>query len=170
MDDINHTYITGRAASKVRIKKFDDIYRYSFIAAVNYKSQKKQKEYADFIPISYWRRYPCAEIAELKIGDGVFIIGKVITRSYEANNQKNWVTEVQGRDFKRLHSKDLDELMKAVTSDSDLIDKILSIDDSKLSESFKQKLQSSIASEDHESSNKEIDQISIEDNLKVTKK
>ena len=89
---------------------------------------------------------------------------------YESNNQKNWVTEVQGRDFKRLHSKDLDELMKAVTSDSDLIDKILSIDDSKLSESFKQKLQSSIASEDHESSNKEIDQISIEDNLKVTKK
>ena len=86
MDDINHTYITGRAASKVRIKKFDDIYRYSFIAAVNYKSQKKQKEYADFIPISYWRRYPCAEIAELKIGDGVFIIGKVNAQVADCRN------------------------------------------------------------------------------------
>ena len=60
--------------------------------------------------------------------------------------------------------------MKAVTSDSDLIDKVLSIDDSKLSDSFKQKLQSSIASEDHESINKDIDQISIDDKLEATKK
>ena len=170
MDDINHTYITGRAASKVKIKKFDDIFKYSFIAAVNYKSPKKQKEYADFIPVSYWRKYPNKEIEELNIGDGVFIIGKVTTRSYESNNQKNWVTEVQGRDFKRLHSKDMDILMQTLSTDSDLIEKILSIDDSKLSERFKQKLLSSIALDEHEILSEQSDQIDLEETFEIKNK
>tara|TARA_S200000501_G_C20474717_1_gene591104 strand:- start:7 stop:522 length:516 start_codon:yes stop_codon:yes gene_type:complete len=148
MDDINHSYITGRTASKVIIKKYDDIYKYSFIAAVNYKSQKKQKMYSDFIPVCYWRRYPCKKLGRLKIGDGVLIVGKVITRSYESKGEKQWVTEVQGKDFKKLHSKDMEKLIEVLISDSDLVDKVLSVEDDKLSDSFKKKLLSSIAIED----------------------
>ena len=129
MDDINHSYITGRTASKIIIKKYDDIFKYSFIAAVNYKSQKKQKLYSDFIPVCYWRRYPCKKLGGLKIGDGVLIIGKVITRSYESKGEKQWITEVQGKDFKKLHSKDMDQLMEVIISDSDLVDKVLSVED-----------------------------------------
>ena len=169
MDDINHSYITGRTASKIIVKKYDDIYKYSFITAVNYKSQKKQKMHSDFIPVCYWRRYPCKKLGSLKIGDGVLITGKVITRSYESKGEKKWITEVQGKDFKKLHSKDMDQLMEVIISDSDLVDKVLSVEDDKLSDSFKKKLLSSIPI-DEEYDEKNLNKLNENNQLEIIQK
>ena len=166
MYDINQSYITGRTASKIITRKYDDIYKYSFITSVSYKSEKQNKFFSDYIPVCFWKRYPCKELKELKIGDGILIMGKVTTRTYESNDEKQWITEVQGRRFIRLHSKDMDRLIEILAADSDIIEKILLIEDSKLSESFKKKLFSTI---DQEEEGEEDEAIEVE-TKKVKKK
>jgi len=69
----------------------------------------KDKEYTEWHRIVLWDRL--AEVAQnfLKKGSKVYIEGKIVTRSYEKDGVKHYITEIRGTNILLLDSKPSDE-------------------------------------------------------------
>jgi single-strand DNA-binding protein len=61
----------------------------SFTVAVSHEYNGKKE--VDFIPCKAWRKMP-----DIKRGDAVCVIGRVVTESWEKDGKKNYKTLVQG--------------------------------------------------------------------------
>ena len=105
---INKTLLIGRLTREPEVKKFQgDTAVASFTLAVDrsFKNKDGEKE-ADFIPVVAWRK--TAELLEKYThkGDMLAVVGRLQTRSYEAQDgSKRYVTEVVADEVQFLSTK-----------------------------------------------------------------
>ena len=128
MNDYNDTILIGRATDDIKITKFENKVKYTFIVAINHYSNKKK--YSDFIPVCFWKNEPFKELEKIRKGDNIIVNGRVSIHSYEKNDQKKWITEVVGRYvrvFKQnSETKDMSDLISLIKSNKALLDEITS--------------------------------------------
>lgn len=114
---MNSVVIIGRLTKDPTIKQAGDATVASFTLAVdrNYKSADGKKE-ADFIPVVAWRK--TAELIGKYCNKGtqVCVSGRLQTRTYEKDGQKNWVMEVICGEIQFLSAPVKDETKEQVTS------------------------------------------------------
>lgn len=144
MNDINETYLAGRAVDDIKVFKYDDRIKYSFIVAINYYSSKKKQEYSEFIPVSFWKSHPNKDLDGLKKGDSVIVNGRLSINPYEKDGIKRVSVEVVAnyvKIFKLIkEAKDMDGLLTMITSNQHLLDAVMNSTDIQLSDSLKKEL------------------------------
>jgi single-stranded DNA-binding protein len=144
MTNLNHIYLVGQSVESVKKTQYDDKIKYFFVLAVNYYSIKKKQEFADFIPIAYWRNKPYPGLDELNKGDTVIVNGRLSLSPYEKEGIKRVGIEVVAnfiRVFPRVQpSTDMDDFLAIIKSNRSLIETIHASCGTELSESMREKL------------------------------
>jgi single-strand DNA-binding protein len=105
----NSVQLIGRLGKDPEVREFNSSKKATFTIATSdaYKNQKGEKiQDTQWHNIVIWGKL--AGIAEkyLKKGHEVAVEGKLIHRSYEANGEKKFITEVSVNDLVMLGSKD----------------------------------------------------------------
>ena len=138
MNDYNEVVIIGRTTQDIKKMVYGGQIKYTFIIASNYYSMNKKKTYSEFIPVCFWKDAEYKELEKVQKGDTVVINGRVSIHSYEAEDQKKWVTEVVGRYvrvFKRpKETKDMADLLALIKSNKALLDEITTSNQIKFSD------------------------------------
>ena len=128
MNDYNETVIIGRSTEDIKMVRYGDKMKYSFIVATNYYSNKNKKEYSEFIPVCFWKNAPYKELEKVEKGDSVIVNGRVSIHSYEKDDQKRWATEVVGRYIRvfklNKETKDMADLLRLIKSNKALLAEI----------------------------------------------
>ena len=138
MNDLNECYLIGRAVDDVKVFDYEGRVKYSFIVAINYFSSKKQQEFSDFIPISFWRNKPNKDVDLLKKGDNVAVNGRISINSYEKDDIKRVAIELVANYVKVFkptkEANNIDDLLSLLKSNSTLLDAIIKSSDIQLSD------------------------------------
>ena len=119
MNDLNIAIFLGRSTGLVKVKKFNNRYRYSFTVALNYTNKKSGAKHANFVPITIWSDYDDAAILKLKKGQLINIKGRINVRSYTDNDQKRWMTEVIADEYRLLEKSEENQALKVLEKDMD---------------------------------------------------
>lgn len=104
---MNKVVLIGRLTKDPDVKYFQGntaVANFTLAVDRTYKNKDGEKE-ADFIPIVVWRKQ--AELCEkyLSKGSMVAIVGRIQTRSYDANDgSRRYVTEVVADEIQFLNS------------------------------------------------------------------
>ncbi|MEK9727396.1 MAG: single-stranded DNA-binding protein [Candidatus Margulisiibacteriota bacterium] len=140
MNDLNECYLIGRAVDDVKIDNYGERIKYSFIVAINYYSLKKKQEFSDFIPVAFWRNKPLKELEQLKKGDSVATNGRVSINTYEMDGIKRVSTQLVANYVKVFklskETNNMDDLIKLIKSNKELLEAIKSSSDIQLSEAI----------------------------------
>jgi single-stranded DNA-binding protein len=144
MNDLNESYVIGRAVDDVKILEYGERIKYFFIVAVNYYSMKKQQSYSDFIPVSFWKSKPSKELESIKKGDNIVVNGRISINSYEKDGVKRMATELVANYIKvfklNKDTNDLDDLVTLIKSNEQLLNAIISSNETQFSESLMEKM------------------------------
>ena len=103
----NQIILVGRLTKDPEMKEIsEDAIKTAFTLAVdrNYKKAAGTVE-TDFIPVGFWGKQALNAFKLLKKGSPVLVSGKLQIDSFEKNNEKKWITEINGQKFQILESK-----------------------------------------------------------------
>ena len=93
----NNITLVGRVAREAVIKDTEAGAVANFALAV-YRSGKGEQAVTDFLNVSCWHDL-ARGMEKIKKGDTLIIAGSIVTRSYEKDGEKKYVTEVQAREI-----------------------------------------------------------------------
>ena len=106
MQSYNHVVMIGRLTKDPEMKTVQEYQKSSFTLAVDrsYTKDEAEKE-TDFFQVVTWGKL--AEICQnyVKKGRLVLIEGRLQTRSYDKNGQKQYVTELIAEKLQMLESR-----------------------------------------------------------------
>lgn len=109
---LNKVLLIGRLTRDPEVKILENTTVTKFGIATNkkYKKDGEQKEKTEFHNIVTWGKLAeiCGEY--LKSGKLIYLEGEITTRSWEADGQKKYMTEIVANDVQFLDSKKSDDL------------------------------------------------------------
>ena len=121
---MNRITLYGNVGKDPEVKHFDNgkaVASFSMATSESYKNKQGEKVVnTEWHNIVAWS--PLAEIFEkhVKKGNKILITGKSVTREYESNGEKKYITEVQVKDFEFGQSSNSESGSKDINNPDDL--------------------------------------------------
>ena len=108
MSGVNKVIIVGRVGQDPEVRHLENgvVANFSMATSETWKDKSgEKKEATEWHRVVIWGKL--AEVVEkyVKKGDMLYIEGKIVTRSYEKNNQTMYTTEIVANSMQMLGSK-----------------------------------------------------------------
>ena len=129
--NLNKVILGGRLTADPELKQTQSgISTTTFSIAVNRRGNKDQEQQADFINVRAWRQTAEFINRYFQKGSSICIVGQIQTRTWEADGQKRYATEVIVDEAYFVDSKDGSvESPKFETKDAPKFEEINADDD-----------------------------------------